>query len=94
MRIAKLQRSDGNLKVGLAVGPFQAAGSFGFMSETASESVIQARAAYVVSNDAGETGLKDVLSALGLPDPLDPASVRTAIEKLEALKATLPASTV
>ncbi|MEM6259538.1 MAG: hypothetical protein AAGI37_14735 [Planctomycetota bacterium] len=91
LRLATLKQTKAGVSLGVGVGPFQASGSFGFMSETASESVIQARAAYVVSNDAGEVGLVDVLKDLGIVDPLDPGEVENAVAKLGTLQNALPA---
>lgn len=92
MRITKLRRAEGSLSLGVAVGPFQGAGSFGFTSESASESVIQARAAYIVSNAAGETSLSDLLSSLGLPDQINASNVAKAETLLGEFRKSLSKS--
>ncbi|MEM6334456.1 MAG: hypothetical protein AAF823_14060 [Planctomycetota bacterium] len=89
LRVASLTQTQGQVSLGVAVGPFQASGSFGFMSETASESVIQARASYVVSDDGGEISLRDLLKLMNVPEVAGPKEVETAVGLLGDLKTAL-----
>ena len=80
MRIASIKRSEGSASIGLGIGLLQASGSFGFMTESTNESILQARAQYALSNDA-EVTLSEYLSDLGVT--LSSAGdVQTAIDKL------------
>jgi hypothetical protein len=87
MRVASIDRVSGGLTLGLGVSVLQAAGTFGFMSESSSESVLQARAQYAFSNGA-QVSLKDYLSTLGIE--LKPDTLDTAIGKLQATSTPLP----
>jgi len=80
MRVASIERSEGSASLGLGIGLLQASGSFGFMNETSTESILQARAQYALSNDA-EITLAQYLSDLGVTLS-GAADVQTAIEKL------------
>lgn len=88
MRVASISRIEGGLSLGLGISVLQAAGSFGFMSESTSESVLHARAQYAFSNGSQIT-LRDYLDTLGVsivPDALD-----MAISKLQTGSLPLPA---
>lgn len=95
MRVASIKRFEGGATLGLAVGLLQASGSFGFMSESSTESVMQARAQYALTNET-EVSLADYLEDLGV-DATDPAQLKAAISKLGAastpLKSVADAST-
>jgi len=95
LRLTSLRRQDTGVSIGIGAGPFQAAGTFGLMSEQTSESIIQARASYTVTNSAGEVSLEDVLASVGFPiDSLTSAEkLKQASKQLETVKATLPAPT-
>lgn len=80
MRIASINRTEANASLGLAVGLLTFGGSFGFMSESSSESVIQIRAQYALSNEK-EVKLTEYLDSLGVT-LADAADVTKAIEKL------------
>lgn len=66
MRLASVRKFKGDVTLGLGVGTLQAAGSFGFSSESAQESVLQARAFYGLSN-SGEVSLKNYLGDFSIP---------------------------
>ncbi len=51
MRIASVEQTKGGISVGLGVGPIGINGQFGFMQSSTSESVMQVRAQYTMSND-------------------------------------------
>lgn len=72
-------KADGTL--GLGVGPFKVAGSFGFNRETSQESTLSANARYKLGNTS-ELSLSDMLSATGL-EVTDQQSARAAAAKLE-----------
>lgn len=65
MRLTSATKMTGDLSLGIGVGAFQASGSFGFMRETSSESVIQAQASYEVTNTRGEISVLDLLEQGG-----------------------------
>lgn len=85
MRLVSVKAREGGGELGLAVGPFQAAGSFSFMSQSTSESILQARARYQLSN-RNELTLRDYLQGAigGVPSP---ESLKTDLDKLQALQA-------
>lgn len=80
MRVASIERKEGKSSFGLGIGLLQASGGFGFMSESSSESVLQAHANYALSNDK-EVTIGDYLSKLGI-DAVEAGEVGTAIAKL------------
>ena len=92
MRLVSVRRRSGGGELGLAVGPFQAAGTFGFMGETTTESVLQARARYQLSNRNTLT-LRDYLQGAtgGLPTP---ETLADTIDLLERTQAAAPGSRV
>jgi len=81
MRVASIKRTEGGASLGLGVGPIQASGSFGFMSESSSESVLQARAQYAVTNNDRVVTLEEYLATLDVT-PTDAAGLTTAIDTL------------
>lgn len=68
MRIATTRKLDAGATLGLSAGPIQLSGSFGFMNQTATDSIFKAATAVTLSN----TG-KD-LSGFLKENGLDPAS--------------------
>lgn len=66
LRVGSIKKRDGSVGVGLGVGAFQLNGSYGFMSQSSSESVMQARAAYEMTNQA-EVTLKEFADTWSLP---------------------------
>lgn len=84
MRIASINRKETSASLGLAVGLLTFGGSFGFMSESSSESVIQIRAQYALSNEK-EVKLTEYLDSLGVTLG-EATDVTTAIEKLGVAK--------
>lgn len=81
MRVASIERREAGMTLGLGVGLLQSSGSFGFMSETSAESVLQARAQYALSNQ-GEVTLPAYLESLGV-DVAGAEDVTAALSKLE-----------
>ena len=79
MRLVSVKSKTGEGKLGLAVGPFQVSGSFGFTSSSTSESILEARARYQLSN-TNEATLRGWLEAAGIDpttrDSLDDAKAR------------------
>ncbi|MEO0796254.1 MAG: hypothetical protein AAFX93_13885 [Verrucomicrobiota bacterium] len=88
MRISSLNRFSGGIELGLGTSLVQASGNFGFVSESASESTLQARANYALSNDQ-EVTLEEYLSDLGV-DVTDPATLTLAVERLSTASEPLP----
>ena len=80
MRVASIERKEGEASFGLGVGLLQASGGFGFMSESSTESVLQAHANYALSNDK-EVSIESYLNSLGV-DAVAAGEVNTAISKL------------
>lgn len=87
MRVASVDRIEGGLTLGLGISVLQASGTFGFMSESSSESVLHARAQYAFSNGA-QVSLREYLENLGVT--LTPDALDTAIGKLQAAATPLP----
>jgi len=87
MRVASINRMEGGMTLGLGISVLQAAGTFGFMSESTSESVLHARAQYAFSNGA-QVSLHEYLDTLGVT--LTPDALDTAIGKLQAGATPLP----
>ena len=88
MRVASINRLEGGLTLGLGISVLQVAGTFGFMSESSSESVLHARAQYAFSNGA-QVALGEYLESLGIT--LTPDTLDTAIGKLNTAATPLPA---
>ncbi|WOO42690.1 hypothetical protein [Rubellicoccus peritrichatus] len=88
MRIASIRRMEGGIKLGIGTSMVSASGSFGFMSESASESTLQARANYAMSNEQ-EVTLKEYLNDLGV-GVTDPTTLTKAIDRLAAATVPLP----
>ena len=82
MRVSSIERTEAGASLGIGVGMLQASGSFSFMSESTSESVMQARAEYALSNE-NEVNLKDYMATLGI-DLSKASEVENAIKKLGA----------
>ncbi|CAM2067890.1 hypothetical protein SCOR_21095 [Sulfidibacter corallicola] len=89
LRVGSVTRREGSLGVSLGVGAFQASGSFGFMSQNTSESVMQARAAYALSNET-EVTLKDFAANWSI-DLADPTQLSSAIDFLKTPTPETPA---
>jgi len=89
MRVASINRFEGGVTLGLGLSMLQVAGSFGFVSESTSESVLHARAQYALTNDA-EVTLGDYLDALGV-GLAEASDVTSAIERLESASTPIPA---
>jgi hypothetical protein len=85
MRVASVKRVEGGASLGLGLGTVQVAGNFGFMSQSSSESVLQARAEYSLTNDR-EISLGDYLTTLGVPI-VNANEVDTAIASLSPVPA-------
>lgn len=66
MRLVSIKEGSGGGSLGLNVGAFQVSGSFGFMSSNTSESILEARARYQLSNTNEQT-LRGFLAAAGVP---------------------------
>lgn len=62
MRLVTVKQTDAGGELGLAVGPFQVSGQFGFSSSKTAESVMEARARYQLSNTNSAT-MRDYLEA-------------------------------
>lgn len=88
MRVASIERAEGGAMLGLGVGLLQGAGSFGWMHESSTESVLQARAQFALGNER-EVRLADYLKTLGV-ELNDEADVRTAITTLHHAATPLP----
>lgn len=80
LRVASIRRFETGGSLGFAVGLLQMSGRFGFSSEETTESALQVRAQYALTND-GETNLAEYLTSLGV-DPTDPTKLDEAIAKL------------
>ncbi len=87
MRVASIKRQEASASLGLGVGLLQASGFFGFMAESTSESIVQARAQYALTNDTQVT-LSEYLADLGVT-LASGDDVSTAIEKLGAASTPL-----
>lgn len=87
LRVASVERLETGLSLGLGVSVFHAAGTFGFMAESSSESVLHARAQYAFSNNA-TVSLKEYLDTLGVT--LTPQTLDVAIAKLTGVAPTVP----
>lgn len=79
LRIASVSSKSANVSGGLALGPIQTSGGFGFSSQRSEESVLKAASSITVSNTV--TDLAVLLGKYGL-DPTDESSVKTAVELL------------
>jgi len=86
MRITDVSKSEGSLSAGLSVGPIFASGSFGFHSESTQESLFQAAASFLISNQ--EKSLPNFLADYHLP-LTDGKEVDNVIAKLESTAAKL-----
>lgn len=92
VRLTSMRGSNGNIGVNIGVGPVGLTGTYGFMSRSTEESVIQIAASFVLTN--GESSLLDYLKNVRQLDLAKPEDVKTAIDKItEAIKA-LPDPTV
>lgn len=80
MRLASIKENSGKMEVGLSVGPIGASGSYGFMSRSTAESVMQVHAAYTMSNN--DVSLKDYLASSNL-SLSSAGDVTTAIDTLK-----------
>lgn len=84
LKITSLNSREGGGKIGLSVGPFSAAGQFSFMQQNSSESVLNARAVYSLSNANAQT-LSGYLNAARL-ECVDVDSLRESASALEAVE--------
>ncbi len=82
MRIVTVKETSGGGGLGLAVGPFQASGQFGFSNQNTSDSTLSARARYQLSNTNEQT-LRGYLADAGIP-VTKKEELPAAIEKMEA----------
>jgi hypothetical protein len=71
MRIASVSEVSGSIGINLGIGPIGVTGSFGMMSRTSEESVLQVRAEYTLTNE--EVSLEKYLANwnIGLASPAD-----------------------
>jgi len=79
LRIASVSSKSASLSGGLALGPIQTSGGFGFSSQRSEESVLKAASSITISNTA--TDLVRLLGKYGI-DPTDESSVKTAVALL------------
>jgi hypothetical protein len=91
MRVTSLNRAEGGVTLGLGVGLLQGSGTFGFLSESTTESILQARAQYALGNEA-EVSLADYLDTLGV-SLADATDVSKAIARLGEASTPLPTAT-
>ncbi len=63
MRVSSVDKKDGKFTLGLGIGSVNASGQFGFMSQSSSESTLQARLIYDLTND-DELTLEDYLKTI------------------------------
>ena len=84
MRMASVTQREGKLEVGLNVGPIGASGSYGFMSRSTEESVMQVHAAYTMSNN--DVTLAEYLDKKNL-DLATAEDVNNAVAALEGMNA-------
>ncbi|MDX8392405.1 MAG: hypothetical protein R8K53_07550 [Mariprofundaceae bacterium] len=86
MRITDVKETNASLSGGLSVGPVFASGSFGFHSESTQESLFQAAASFLMSNQ--KKSLPNFLSDHNLT-LTDGDSVTNIVNKLETTAAGL-----
>jgi len=87
MRITDVQKTDTSLSGGLSVGPVFASGSFGFQRESTQESLFQAAASFVLSNQ--EKSLAGFMADHGL-HPANGDEVNHLIATLDRTADNLP----
>lgn len=79
LRIASVSEKSTSISGGLALGPIQTSGSFGFSSQRSEESVLKVASSITVSNTASD--LVGLLGKYGI-DPTDESSVGAAVALL------------
>ncbi len=82
MRIASIDRVDASGGLGLSLGLLQISGSFGMSQQNSSESTLQARAEYTLTNN-NELSLSDYLGSLGVKTS-DPTELQNAVTILRS----------
>lgn len=89
MRVASVGEMRGGLGAGLRLGAIETSGSFGFMSRSTQDSILQAKAQYTLTNDHSMT-LSEYLETLSIT-LANPEDVAVAIEALRNVEgAPLP----
>jgi len=83
MRIASITKTTAGGSLSLTLGLLQSAGQFSTESTTTSESVLTAKAHYVLTNDT-EVKLAEFLKSLGV-SPTQPEQLQTAVAQLSKL---------
>ncbi len=82
MRVASINRKDGKFVLGLGIGPVQASGEFGFMSQSTSEGSMHASVKYNLTND-NEITLRNYMDTLGVTK-IVPENIEDSIKKLNS----------